>query len=82
MRELILFGLRVYRTAISPFLGPRCRYYPTCSAYAETAVARFGALRGARLAATRVLRCHPWHPGGVDPVPERWPARNRAPRLS
>lgn len=80
MRRLILLLLRVYRMAISPLLGPRCRYYPSCSAYATTAIERFGALRGGRLAAGRVLRCHPWHPGGVDPVPDEWPATRRATR--
>ncbi len=49
-----------------------CRFYPTCSCYARTAVMRFGALRGSWLAVRRLLRCHPWNPGGIDPVPEHW----------
>jgi hypothetical protein len=66
-RALIL----VYRWTLSPLLGPRCRFYPSCSAYALEAVDRHGALRGGWLALRRIGRCHPWHPGGYDPVPER-----------
>ena len=71
MQALILFLLRAYRVAISPLMGPRCRYYPSCSQYAQIAVERHGAIRGSWLAVRRIARCHPWHPGGVDPVPER-----------
>jgi len=60
-----------YRWSVSPLLGPCCRFYPSCSAFALEAVDRYGALRGAWLALKRILRCHPWHPGGYDPVPER-----------
>ena len=70
MQELILLLLRVYRVAISPLIGPRCRYYPSCSKYAQVAVERHGAARGSWLAVRRIARCHPWHPGGFDPVPE------------
>ena len=59
-----------YRRWISPALPARCRFYPSCSAYALEAVARHGALRGSGLAAWRLLRCHPFHPGGCDPVPQ------------
>lgn len=65
-RGLILF----YRAALSPLLGPTCRYWPTCSAYALEAVERHGARRGAWLALKRIGRCHPWHAGGYDPVPD------------
>jgi uncharacterized protein len=72
----VLIGiLRVYQRFVSPVLvwglGPRCRFYPSCSCYACDALRMHGALRGSGLAAWRVLRCHPFHPGGFDPVPER-----------
>ena len=71
MRWLIIQLIRGYRYLLSPWLGSQCRFYPSCSSYALTAVERFGALRGSWLAVQRLLRCHPWHDGGVDPVPER-----------
>jgi hypothetical protein len=60
--------IRVYQRLISPLLGPRCRYWPSCSEYAAQALRRHGILRGVVLAAWRVLRCNPWSHGGVDPV--------------
>jgi putative membrane protein insertion efficiency factor len=69
MRRLAVALLRGYKLLVSPFLPPSCRYFPTCSQYAVEAVEKHGVLRGARLAALRLLRCHPGHPGGVDPVP-------------
>lgn len=62
--------IHLYRWLVSPLLGPRCRYLPTCSAYALEAIERHGPWRGLRLAAARVLRCHPWGGSGCDPVPE------------
>ncbi|MDF2835521.1 MAG: hypothetical protein K0Q63_1161 [Paenibacillus sp.] len=59
-----------YRKAISPLKPPTCRFYPTCSAYALEAIEKHGAARGSWLAAKRIARCHPFHPGGFDPVPE------------
>lgn len=59
-----------YRYFISPLLGPRCRFYPTCSQYAEEAYKQFGLIRGTQLAIKRVLKCHPWHEGGIDLVPD------------
>lgn len=76
MRWLLMAVVRLYQVAISPLLGPSCRYYPSCSSYALVAVERHGALRGSWLATRRLARCHPWTPGGVDLVPEvgdyRW----------
>jgi putative membrane protein insertion efficiency factor len=62
-------AIGLYQATVSPLLGPRCRYYPSCSQYAKKAVLKYGALRGSWLAAGRLARCHPWHPGGVDLVP-------------
>ena len=67
--RVLLALLSVYRRFISPALPRHCRYEPTCSAYAAEAIARHGALRGSVLAVKRIARCHPWAPGGVDPVP-------------
>ena len=69
IRRALLAGIRFYSRAISPALPPRCRFYPTCSAYAAEAIERHGAARGSWLAFRRILKCAPWHPGGVDPVP-------------
>lgn len=65
----LLYALRGYRLFVSPLLPRACRFYPSCSEYAEEAVARHGAWRGSLLAARRVCRCGPWNPGGYDPVP-------------
>ena len=71
MRRLLILLIKTYRFLLSPWLGGHCRFYPSCSCYAITAVERFGAWRGLGLAARRLARCHPWHPGGIDPVPEQ-----------
>ena len=68
LTEVWLLPLRVYQRAISPLLGPRCKYHPTCSAYAVQAVEEYGILRGSLLGGWRVLRCNPWSHGGFDPV--------------
>ena len=68
VKAIILGLLRFYKAAVSPLLPPSCRFIPTCSEYAREAVERYGALRGATLGARRILRCHPFHPGGYDPV--------------
>ena len=70
MRAVLTGLIRSYQWAISPLLGPHCRFYPSCSQYAHEAIERHGVARGVWLAIRRVARCHPWHPGGVDPVPE------------
>ena len=67
----VLKIIALYRSAISPLLAPSCRYAPTCSEYAGESIARFGLARGGWLAVRRLLRCHPWHDGGFDPVPFR-----------
>lgn len=71
MRALLLGLLWGYRNLLSPMLGPRCRYLPSCSAYAVEAITVHGAAKGSALAAARVCRCHPWAAGGLDPVPPR-----------
>ena len=77
--RLLILALRGYKRIISPLLGPRCRFVPSCSEYAMQAIARYGALRGGWLALRRVARCHPLHPGGIDPVPEpRGPSSSRS----
>ena len=74
MKNLLVWLLRAYQLLLSPMLGQNCRFYPTCSNYAIEAVRTHGAARGGLLAVRRVCRCHPWNPGGVDPVP---PARDK-----
>ncbi len=69
MKCLVLGLLKVYRYALSPMLGNNCRYVPSCSDYAEQAIQKFGVMKGAALAVRRLARCHPWHPGGFDPLP-------------
>ncbi|MDR0439442.1 MAG: membrane protein insertion efficiency factor YidD [Candidatus Accumulibacter sp.] len=69
MKRLFLFLIRCYSYAVSPLLGRRCRFFPTCSDYTAQAIEKHGAYRGLRLGIGRLCRCHPWNPGGFDPVP-------------
>jgi putative membrane protein insertion efficiency factor len=78
VRAIVAFLIRAYQLAVSPLLGPRCRFHPSCSHYALEAVNRFGIARGAWLAALRLGKCHPWHPGGFDPVPDQFALRRAA----
>ncbi|HAY40291.1 MAG TPA: membrane protein insertion efficiency factor YidD [Desulfobacteraceae bacterium] len=64
-----LIFIRAYQFILSPILAPACRFYPTCSEYAYQSILRYGLLKGFLLASKRILRCHPFHPGGIDPVP-------------
>lgn len=69
MRQLLLFAIRLYRALISPAIGPACRFYPSCSEYAFQAIGKYGVIKGGYLALKRIMKCHPFHPGGFDPVP-------------
>ncbi len=71
MKTLLLLLLRMYQLGISPLLGPKCRFYPSCSHYASEAIVEHGAVKGSLMAARRVCKCHPWHEGGFDPVPRK-----------
>ena len=68
MRRVLISLLKLYKVAISPLLPSSCRFIPTCSEYAREAIERYGALRGIWMGLRRLLRCHPFHPGGYDPV--------------
>jgi putative membrane protein insertion efficiency factor len=69
MKQIVLLLIRGYRKLISPLIGHHCRFYPTCSIYTYEAIEKYGLLKGMFLGTKRLLRCHPFHPGGVDPVP-------------
>ncbi|HNS05098.1 MAG TPA: membrane protein insertion efficiency factor YidD [Candidatus Saccharicenans sp.] len=69
MRYIALGLIRLYQLLVSPLLGHHCRYYPTCSDYTYQAINKYGFIKGSWLGSKRILRCHPWHEGGIDPVP-------------
>jgi uncharacterized protein len=71
MRQILITLIRGYQLFLSPLLGPRCRFYPSCSCYMQGAIAEHGVGRGLWLGTRRILRCHPWHEGGYDPVPAK-----------
>jgi putative membrane protein insertion efficiency factor len=75
MKRFLLAIIRIYQLTISALIGPRCRFYPSCSAYSHQAIDTHGALRGIGMSAVRISKCHPFHPGGYDPVPHG-PIRN------
>ncbi|MEJ2444271.1 MAG: membrane protein insertion efficiency factor YidD [Exilibacterium sp.] len=70
VRKIAIALIHVYRYLASPWIGSQCRFYPSCSHYAEEAINRYGLLKGSYLSLLRLTKCHPWHPGGIDPVPE------------
>lgn len=78
LRMVVVIPIRGYQLLVSPILGERCKYYPSCSAYALQAVQRFGILRGLVLAVWRLLRCNPWSDGGFDPVEDQHLFKSRA----
>ena len=72
MRILLINLIKIYKTFISPLLPPRCRFYPSCSSYGLEAIQLHGAFKGSYLTIRRLLKCHPFHEGGIDPVPEKF----------
>ena len=71
MKQLFLWLIKGYRFLLSPLLGSNCRFYPTCSEYSQQAIEKHGALKGGYLSLRRIVKCHPYHEGGYDPVPEQ-----------
>lgn len=71
IKGIFIGSIKVYRYLISPWLGQHCRFYPSCSMYTMTAIERFGAVKGGWLGLLRIFRCHPWHEGGIDLVPDK-----------
>lgn len=69
IKKIMIASIRFYQIFISPVLGKRCRFYPSCSQYMIEALKKYGIFHGSYLAVKRIMRCHPWHPGGYDPLP-------------
>ncbi len=80
MRTAAVLPIKLYQKTVSPLIGERCRYYPSCSEYAAQAISKFGILRGLVLAGWRLLRCNPWSRGGFDPVESQRLFKPRTPR--
>lgn len=80
MRYMLVKIIRFYQIIISPLFGPSCRFHPSCSSYAQGAISEHGILAGGWLAIRRLGKCHPWHPGGFDPVPENTSKKSVTPR--
>jgi len=79
MRKILIALIKVYRFSLSPFIGQHCRFTPTCSQYATEAIEQYGAIKGSWMAAKRLSKCHPFHSGGWDPVPENMSAEYISP---
>lgn len=78
MKKVLLGLIRFYQRGVSPLTPPSCRFYPTCSSYGLEAIERFGAWKGGWLTIKRIIKCHPLHPGGFDPVPEKSPCNHHS----
>lgn len=76
MKQIFIGVFRFYQKAISPLTPPSCRFYPTCSHYGVEALEKHGAIKGLYLTVRRISKCHPFHEGGIDPVPDPWPNKN------
>ena len=68
MKKILLFLIKIYQKGISPYFGRRCRFYPTCSEYSRQAIIKYGTVKGSYLSIKRILKCHPFHKGGYDPL--------------
>lgn len=77
MKTIFIFLIKIYQKVISPITPPSCRFYPTCSHYGIEAIQKHGAFKGSYLTVKRISKCHPFHEGGIDPVPDVWPPKKK-----
>lgn len=77
MKKIFIWLINIYRNYISPLTPPSCRFHPTCSSYGLEAVEKHGAIKGLILTTIRISKCHPFHKGGFDPVPDKWPSKKK-----